>query len=170
MTAFVLQGYAWGLLGTGAFNFVQRYYYSLNNYRKPFCFAVLCAALDVVLSLWLKETPLRVAGLAWANTISFTLCTCIMLADIKIHSQNLSIIGMIKDMGRIAVSVAAGLVPLLLFLHFCGTWWEGGLSLTYLALFLTVCALFAGIVLVLYKALGLNALFMAWFFRKSKKL
>jgi len=25
-------------------------------------------------------------------------------------------------------------------------------------------------VLVLYKALGLNALFMAWFFRKSKKL
>ena len=170
MTAFVLQGYAWGLLGTGAFNFVQRYYYSLNNYRKPFCFAVLCAALDVFLSLWLKETPLRVAGLAWANTISFTLCTCIMLADIKIHSHNLSIIGMIKDMGRIAVSVAAGLVPLLLFLHFCGTWWEGGLSLTYLVLFLTVCALFAGIVLVLYKALGLNALFMAWFFRKSKKL
>ena len=68
MTAFVLQGYAWGLLGTGAFNFVQRYYYSLNNYRKPFCFAVLCAALDVVLSLWLKETTLRVVGLPWANT------------------------------------------------------------------------------------------------------
>ena len=74
------------------------------------------------------------------------------------------------DPEALAVSVAAGLVPLLLFLHFCGTWWEGGLSLTYLALFLTVCALFAGIVLVLYKALGLNALFMAWFFRKSKKL
>ena len=167
MAGFVLQGYAWGLLGTGAFNFVQRYYYSLNNYKKPFFFAVLCATLDVLLSLWLKETPLRVAGLAWANTISFTLSTCFMLADIKFHSKYLSIISILKELLRIIIAVAAGMIPVLVYLHFCSTWWKGGLRISYLGAFLAVCAVFAVIVLALYKVLKLNALFMLWLRRKK---
>ena len=162
MAGFVLQGYAWGLLGTGAFNFVQRYYYSLGNYKKPFFFAVLCATMDVLLSLWLKETRLRVAGLAWANTVSFTLCTCLMLADIKFHSRELSVTGILKELAKISVSVAVGMIPVLVYLHFCGTWWHGGLRLGYLGVFLASCAVFAVIVLSLYKMLKLNALFMMW--------
>ncbi len=167
MAGFVLQGYAWGLLGTGAFNFVQRYYYSLNNYKKPFFFAVMCATMDVLLSLWLKETPLRVAGLAWANTISFTLSTCFMLADIKFHSKHLSITSILKELSRIVIAVAAGMIPVLIYLHFCSTWWKGGLSISYLGAFLAVCAVFAFIVLSLYKVLKLNALFMLWLKRKK---
>ena len=168
MAGFVLQGYAWGLLGTGAFNFIQRYYYSLNNYKKPFFFAVLCATMDVLLSLWLKETPLRVAGLAWANTISFTLATCFMLADIKMHSRNLSIAGIGRELLRILAAVAVGMIPVLIYIHFCSAWWHNGLSLRYLGAFLAVCAVFAAVVLALYKVLGLNALFMQWLNRKGK--
>ncbi len=160
MAGFVLQGYAWGLLGTGAFNFVQRYFYSINDYRKPFFYACLCAAMDVTLSLWLKETPLRVAGLAWANTISFTLGTCFMLLDIKLHSRNLSLMRMCKELMRVIVAVAAGTVPVMVYLHFCGTWWNGGFTLPYFGAFIAVCAVFSVTVLALYKVLGLDAVFM----------
>ncbi len=167
MAGFVLQGYAWGLLGTGAFNFVQRYYYSLNNYKKPFFFAALVATMDVLLSLWLKETPLRVAGLAWANTISFTLGTCFMLADIKFHSKELSITAMLKELAKILIAIAVGMIPVLVYLRSCSTWWKGGASLSYLGTFLAVCAVFAIIVLALYKVLKLDALFMLWLRRKK---
>ena len=167
MAGFVLQGYAWGLLGTGAFNFVQRYYYSLNNYKKPFFFAALVATMDVLLSLWLKETSLRVAGLAWANTISFTLGTCFMLTDIKFHSKLLSITAMAKELAKILIAVAAGMIPVLVYLHSCNTWWKGGASLGYLGAFLAACAVFAVVVLALYKVLKLNALFMMWLRRKK---
>ena len=123
--------------------------------------------MDVLLSLWLKETPLRVAGLAWANTISFTLATCFMLADIKMHSKKLSIAGIGRELLRILVAVAAGMVPVLIYIHFCSTWWHNGLSLRYLGAFLAVCAVFAAVVLALYRALGLNALFMQWLNRKA---
>ncbi|MBO7430360.1 MAG: murein biosynthesis integral membrane protein MurJ [Spirochaetia bacterium] len=168
MAGFVLQGYAWGLLGTGAFNFIQRYYYSLNNYKKPFFFAVLCATMDVLLSLWLKETPLRVAGLAWANTISFTLGTCFMLADIKLHSKLLSVTSILKDLAKILISVSVGIIPVLVYLYFCSSWWHDGASLRYLGAFLAVCAVFAAVVLALYKVLKLDALFMLWLRRRKR--
>ena len=167
MAGLVLKGYAWGLLGTGAFNFVQRYYYSVNNYKKPFIFAALVATMDVLLSLWLKETPLRVAGLAWANTISFTLGTCFMLTDIKLHSKKLSILAIMRELWKILVAVIAGMVPVLVYLHFCSAWWHEGLSLRYLGAFMAACAVFAAMVLALYKVLGLNALFMLWLRRRK---
>lgn len=162
MTGFVLQGYVCGLLGACIFNFILRYHYSLNSYKKPFCFALLCGAIDVCLSFYLKETPLRVAGLAWANTIAFTICSCLMIADIRLHSKYLSIIRILKDLIRILPAVAAGTVPLLIYIHFCGTWWQGGVSLDYLAVFMVTCAVFAVVVLALYKVLGFNALFNQW--------
>ena len=167
MAAFVLQGYAWGLLGTGAFNFIQRYFYSLNNYRKPFFYAALCAAMDVVLSLWLKETPLRVAGLAWANTISFTAGTCLMLLDIKLRSPELSIMHIIRQLLLILAAMAAGMVPVLIYLHFCGTWWQGRITLTYFGVFILVCMVFSAVVLMLYKVLGVKFIFS--FGRRKKK-
>ena len=161
MTSLVLQGYVCGLLGASVFNFILRYHYSLNNYKKPFFFALLCGTLDVCLSLYLKETPLRVAGLAWANTIAFTVCTCLMIADIRLHSKYLSILSIMKEFLRILPAVAAGI------LHFCGTWWRGGLTIPFAGSFLAVCALFAAVVLALYRVLGLNALFMMRFRRKK---
>ena len=71
MAARVLCGYAAGLAALSLYTFLQRLFYALKDYRTPLASAVLVAAIDVGLSLWLKETPLRVAGLAVANSAAF---------------------------------------------------------------------------------------------------
>ena len=78
-TARVLIGYSIGLFSVGSYNFLQRFFYSINDYRTPFLIALLVAAIDIVLSLWLKETALRVVGLAVANSAAFTCGLAVML-------------------------------------------------------------------------------------------
>jgi putative peptidoglycan lipid II flippase len=72
LAARALTGYAVGLLSLGLYQFLQRLSYSVKDYRTPLAGAVLVAAVDVGCSLVLKETPLRVAGLAYSNAIAFT--------------------------------------------------------------------------------------------------
>lgn len=160
LAGYVLQGYAFGLLGTGIFNFVQRYYYAVNNYKKPFFFAVLCAALDVVLSLWLKETPLRAAGLAWANTISFTVGSLFMLADIRLSTRKLPVFRLARELVLVSLAMVGGVIPLMVFGHYCGDWWKTGVSIPYFGAFMAVVAVFSAVVLTLYKLFGLNTVFM----------
>jgi len=87
MTARVLGAYSLGLFSVGVFNFLQRFFYSRKNYRIPFYISAFTGVLDVVLSLILKETPLRVIGLALSNTLAFTLGALLfylfMLKDLK---------------------------------------------------------------------------------------
>ena len=160
LAGFVLQGYAFGLLGTGVFNFVQRYYYSVNDYKKPFMFAMLCAAMDIVLSLWLKETPLRAAGLAWANTVSFTVGSILMLADIRLKTKKLPVMRIIRELAMVSVAMIGGIVPLLVFRLYCGNWWKTGVSVPYFGIFMAAVIAFSAIVLTLYKLMGLNTVFM----------
>lgn len=72
MASRALTGYAVGLLSLGLYQFLQRLSYSLKDYRTPLIGAVVVAVVDVLFSLLLKETRLRVAGLAYANAIAFT--------------------------------------------------------------------------------------------------
>jgi putative peptidoglycan lipid II flippase len=72
MTYPVLAGYAAGLAALSLYQFLQRLFYSLKDYRTPLASALLVAAVDIGLSLWLKETRLRAAGLAVANSAAFT--------------------------------------------------------------------------------------------------
>jgi putative peptidoglycan lipid II flippase len=72
MAARVLTGYALGLLSLGFYSFLQRLFYALKDFRTPIVSAILICGVDIALSLVLKETPLRVAGLAYANTAAFT--------------------------------------------------------------------------------------------------
>jgi putative peptidoglycan lipid II flippase len=72
MTYPVLAGYAAGLAALSLYQFLQRLFYSLKDYRIPLISALLVAAVDIGLSLWLKETRLRAAGLAVANSAAFT--------------------------------------------------------------------------------------------------
>jgi len=72
MAARALTGYAVGLLSLGLYQFLQRLSYSLKDYRTPLVGAVVVAVVDVALSLLLKETRLRVAGLAYANAVAFS--------------------------------------------------------------------------------------------------
>lgn len=86
----VLRHYSIGLFAVGAFTFLQRGYYACDDYRTPLGVAVVTVVLDVVLSLWLKETRLGVAGLALANTIAFTIGTILYLAPIRRHAPEVS--------------------------------------------------------------------------------
>jgi putative peptidoglycan lipid II flippase len=72
MASRVLTGYAVGLLSMGLYNFIQRFFYSLKEFRAPIVSALVIAVVDILLSLLLKETRLRVTGLAVANSAAFT--------------------------------------------------------------------------------------------------
>lgn len=159
MAAFVLRGYAFGLFGVGAFNFMQRYYYSVGEYKKPFVFALFCAAMDVGLSLWLKETFLRAAGLALANTISFSVGFVVMLADIKMNNKKFSVMKIVREFVLILFSVSLGMIPIALFGHYCGTWWKNGVSAGYFFVFLGAVAAFSAVVLLMYRTAGVDLLF-----------
>ncbi len=68
----VLAAYAAGLVPLSLFQFLQRLFFSLKDFRTTIASAVAVAIVDIGLSLWLKETPLRTAGLAVANSAAFT--------------------------------------------------------------------------------------------------
>jgi putative peptidoglycan lipid II flippase len=67
----VLAAYAAGLAFVSLFQFLQRLFYSYKDYRTTLASAVVVAVVDIGLSLWLKETTLRTAGLAVANSAAF---------------------------------------------------------------------------------------------------
>lgn len=73
LTAKVLIAYATGLFSVGAYNFLQRYFYSRSNFKIPFFIALFVSFLDIILSITLKNTVLAVQGLAYANSIAFSL-------------------------------------------------------------------------------------------------
>ncbi len=54
------------------FTFLQRFFYATHDFTTPLVAAGVVSAVDVLLSLWLRTTPLRVRGLAIANSIAFT--------------------------------------------------------------------------------------------------
>ena len=103
MASRVLSGYAVGLVSIGLYNFLQRLFYSLKNFRAPLVSAAFIAVIDILLSLVLKETPLRVSGLAYANSIAFT-AGFILLAALA--RRRLGRIGA----GRILVTFAKSLL------------------------------------------------------------
>ncbi|MEJ2662711.1 MAG: murein biosynthesis integral membrane protein MurJ [Spirochaetia bacterium] len=78
-TALVLGGYSLGLYSTGALYLFQRFFYSCKDFRSPAIVAVVIMVTDIVFSLLLMNTPLRVTGLAVANSIAFTVGVGILL-------------------------------------------------------------------------------------------
>ena len=79
MAARALTGYAIGLLGMGLYAFLQKLFNSLKSFVVPLASAGVIAVVDIGLSLILKETPLRVSGLAYANSISFAAGTVLLV-------------------------------------------------------------------------------------------
>ncbi len=129
MASRALTGYAIGLLSMGLYNFLQRFFYSLKEFRAPITSAVIVAAVDIGFSLWLKETGLRVTGLAVANSIAFTAG----LAYLWIAARaRLSTIGARRLLISLAKSVAASIpmaIFLTVFLRFEGDLWYAGSNL-----------------------------------------
>ncbi len=72
MATRALIGYSVGLVAMGVYTFLLKFFNSLKSFVVPLVSAVFIAAIDILLSLYLKETRLRVSGLAYANSIAFT--------------------------------------------------------------------------------------------------
>jgi len=115
----VLAGYSAGLAALSLYQFLQRLFYSLKDYRTPLASALLVAVVDLGLSLWLKETRLRAAGLAVANSAAFTV-GFVFLAVIA--RRRIGAFGGWRILAGAGKAVAASL-PLAGLLAGCRTLW-----------------------------------------------
>lgn len=154
MTARILGAYSWGLFSVGAFQFLQRFFYANNNYRLPFLAAVITVALDIFLSIILKETPLRAIGLAHANSIAFTVGTIILLigsrriVDLSAHGKSF-----LSTLAKVALSMWPLLLFSLLRNRYLPDWWHGGSSLSGLLILIAFASITALSILLMYRLL-----------------
>ena len=121
MASRALTGYAIGLLCMGVYQFLQRFFYSLKSFTVPLASAAFVAVVDIGLSLVLKETPLRVSGLAYANSIAFTI-GALMLAVVA--RRRLGGIGLRSIAGSLG-KAALGSLPMVAFIILFQAWKPG---------------------------------------------
>jgi putative peptidoglycan lipid II flippase len=152
----VLCGYSFGLFGLGAFMFCQRFFYSLKNFKTPLIVSIIVVIVDVLLSLWLKETPLRVMGLAVANSAAFSMGLVVML--FLVHRELGRINGrvILKNMIRVGASMLTMTGGLLVFLWLTDHLWTPGSSFINGVLILTAVFIAAVIVCCMYYVTGIK--------------
>ena len=153
LTAFVLSGYCYGLFSVGAFNFLQRFFYSAKNYRLPFYVAFSVAAIDIALSIILKETRLRVAGLAVANSVAFTLGLAVLLTAAFRMLGGLSFRGIGLTLLKCLAASVPAYIAIRFLRDFFGDYWAGGSSFQGLGLLLLQLAAVSGIYYLMYRIL-----------------
>ncbi len=163
LAAAMLATYCIGLLSVGAFNYFQRFFYASGNYRIPLYTALSVLVIDVALSIWLINTPLRVIGLAVAHSVAFTvgLAVLLVLSIRRVGAFNRS-----RLLSESAKSVAGSFVLLLYLVGVRavdGQFWLAGRSF---ATFFTVVGIAAGgVTIVLSVFWILNAEIVTVFLR-----
>ena len=162
-----LTGYAVGLLFMGVYQFLQRLFYSLKSFSVPLASAAVVAVVDIALSLVLKETPLRVSGLAYANSIAFTV-GALMLAVLA--RRRLGGMGVRSVAGALGKSLL-GSVPMAIFIMLFLSWkpglWVHGGSLRGVAWIGAAALVAVALTLVVY--LVLRVPFLADVIARRKK-
>ncbi|MFW6214890.1 MAG: murein biosynthesis integral membrane protein MurJ [Alkalispirochaetaceae bacterium] len=156
----VLIGYSFGLFSVGAFTFLQRFFYACDDYKTPLWVAGVAVVLDITLSLYLKETRLRVVGLAVANSVAFTVALLLMVAAAR---RRLGYLGLRELLAK-GWRIIAGTLPLaatlaghrLLF----GDWWRSGSSLVNLGRLALIGVPALGILLISYYLLSVDVVHM----------
>ena len=157
LTSEVLMYYSFGLLSVGAYNYFQRFFYANDDFRTPLVVAVITLVLDIGLSLWLKETFLRVRGLALANSIAFTVGFLALLfkSSVILGGLNLRRIGI--TLGKVGTT----LIPIAAFIQFylerTGSWWQEGSNLKTVGLLAVPTAGSIVICLAMYYILRVEA-------------
>ncbi|MBN1411508.1 MAG: murein biosynthesis integral membrane protein MurJ [Spirochaetales bacterium] len=150
MTYQVLVGYSYGLFCVGAYTYLQRFFYSIKEYWTPLFISIGVIIIDIIFSIILKETALRVSGLAYANSISYTagLIAMIVIARKKLKRINGKYLAktLVKTMA--AMAVMAGFIIVARYLT--GGMWTEKNSLVNLLLVAAICVLAAGIAFGMY--------------------
>lgn len=167
LTASVLRAYAWGLFPVSAYNFLQRYFYIQKNFKIPLLTGAFVAVLDILLSLYLKETPLAVRGLAYANSISFSLGLFILIFHVKKELPLFSPARLRRTFLKILLLLTPGIFFFLFYQNRMNAHWNSlAPGLPEWLISLTGLALFTLITLILYSRASLPILGL---FLKKKK-
>ena len=157
LAARALTGYSLGLLSVGAFSFFQRFFYAMGDFRTPMVTAVVAFLLDVLLSLWLKETSLRVVGLAVANSIAFTVALGLMVMKAHQALGGLDFRRIGVTFGKVVVSVLPAVVAIVLFLRATGSWWMQGSTVANLGRLLGITLIASVLVLGMFLIMKVEA-------------
>ena len=151
----VLTGYAAGLVGVAVFNFVQRYFYAIADYRTPLLAALAVAAIDVPLAIIMKETGLRVAGLAVANSVAFSAGAVLLLAAARKRLHRFGGAHAASYGARVVAANAALALLLAGVAAVTGSWWQPGSSWQNAVLMFSIVVIAAAATLALYRVLQL---------------
>lgn len=151
----VLAGYAFGLVAVGLFNFAQRFFFATADYRTPFLAALVVAAVDIPLAFVLKETSLRVAGLAVANSVAFSVGAVLLLAAAAKRLPGLSGERLIGHGGRVLAAMAVLVVLFTIADLVTDSWWQTGSTWRNAMLITAVGATAVAATIVMYRALRL---------------
>jgi putative peptidoglycan lipid II flippase len=150
----VLKAYSFGLFSLGGFTLLQRLFYSLNDFRTPLIISTVVCVVDIGLSLWLKETNLRVAGLAAANSIAFTLGFILLLIISRYKLKRIGGRKCLRTLLRTIAAVTLMGLSLSVYLELTKTFWTEGSSFRNLFLLLIALLLSGGVVIGSYWVLG----------------
>jgi putative peptidoglycan lipid II flippase len=153
LTAEVLIYFSLGLASVGIYTYLQRLFYARGDYKTPLITALVVMTVDVALSLWLKETPLRVRGLALANSLAFTLGTFILLTRAHRGLGGLPLGAIARALGKVILTSLPLYAMSRGYLALTGEWWRGGSSLGNLGLLILIGLACVGVLLALYYAL-----------------
>jgi putative peptidoglycan lipid II flippase len=146
----VLSYLSWGLFLSGAFNFLQRFFYAKGDFKTPFRVSLVWAATDVAVSVALMHTSLGVRGLAVGSVAGFGAgaLALVVLAWKDLPRRRLA------ALGWFIVRIAVALVPVVLAfdyaLSWTGRWWTEGMTWASLGL---LAAEGLGSLVVLFAAL-----------------
>ncbi len=156
VAARVLWWLSWGLFLSGAFNFLQRYFYARGDYKTPFAVSVVWAVVDVAVSVTLMHTELQVAGLAAGSVAGFA-AGALTLLVLAWRGLAWRLLGALT---WFAVRVAAALVPVFLLFeqleNWTGVWWKQGMTWTSLGLLAGEGVLCIAVFAVLVLTLGIR--------------
>ncbi|HTP58663.1 MAG TPA: lipid II flippase MurJ, partial [Spirochaetia bacterium] len=150
MASRALTGYALGLVCMGLYTFLQRLFNSFKSFSVPIVSAGVIATIDIVFSLILKETPLRVSGLAYANSIAFTVGMVLLALLARKRLGGLGVGPILATLGKAALGSLPMAALLVAFLAWKPDLWRSGGSLRATALIAAVIAASVGVTLLMY--------------------
>jgi putative peptidoglycan lipid II flippase len=146
----VLAGYSWGLVPVSAFGYFQRLFYSVNDYKTPLAVSAAVVLINVLSAVMLMRTPLQVSGLAYANTIAYSIGLIAMATAARKQLGSLNGRPLGVTFLKVAASTAAmaGLIMGLKALT-AGLWTRAN-SLTNFALVSGIILLSVGVTFAIY--------------------
>ena len=129
----VLNYYAIGLVSVGAYNFVQRLFYSWGDTRTPLVVTAVIVALDIALSLVLKDV-MGPAGLALANSVSFSVGLVALVLVSRKMVGGLNLLHLCVTGLKTIVSVMPAVLWILVLNAMFGNWWHSDSSFVNLGI------------------------------------